>query len=98
MRTTLVKLAFVLTVAAATTSVTVLARTAPAGPSLTSIGALSFSADGTLFAADPMAATIYAISLTSANTAAGTASVELLDQKIAAIAGTAATEVAIKDI
>lgn len=94
----LLKLGLVLTVAAATTSVTVLARTAPAGPSLTSIGALSFGADGTLFAADPSAATIFAIELGSTAAPSGTMSVDGLDQKIAAIAGTAATEVAIKDI
>lgn len=98
MRTTLVKLALVLTVASATTSVSVLARTTPAGPSLTSIGVLSFSADGTLFAADPAAATIYAIQLGSGSTAPGTMSVDGLDAKIAAIAGTAAAEIAIKDI
>lgn len=98
MRTTLVKLALVLTVATATTSVTVLARTAPAGPSLASIGALSFGADGTLFLADPQAATIFAVNLAASSTAAGTKGVDALDQKIAALAGTAATEVAIKDI
>lgn len=94
----MLKLALVITVAAATSSVTALARTAPAGPALTSIGALSFGADGTLFAADPLAATIFAIDLAPAASAAGTMSVDALDQKIAAIAGTAATEVAIKDI
>lgn len=99
MRNSLVKLALVLTVAAATTSVSVLARTAPTGPSLTSIGALSFGADGTLFVADPMSASIFAIELTpSKSTAAGTISVDGLDQKIAALAGTAATEIAVKDI
>src|SRR6185436_4766147 len=102
MRTSLVKLALVLAVASATTSVTVLARTAPAGPSLTSIGVLSFGADGTLFVADPMAATIFAITLdntvTPRDVKFGTKDVDALDQKIAAIAGTAATEIAIKDI
>jgi len=102
MRTTLVKLSLVLAGASATTSVTVLARTAPAGPSLTSIGVLSFAADGTLFVADPMAATIFAITLdntvTPRDVKVGTGDVEALDQKIAALAGTAATEIAIKDI
>jgi hypothetical protein len=98
MRTTLLKLALVLTVASATSSVTLAARSVPAGPALASIGALSFGADGTLFAADPQAATIFAIDLANTASAAGTADVSDVDQKIAAIAGTAATEIAIKDI
>jgi hypothetical protein len=70
----------------------------PAGPSLSSIGTLAFGADGTLFAADPTAATIFAIDLGRSTTVAGTKDVEAVNEKIAAVAGTAATEVAIKDI
>lgn len=98
MRPTLVKLALVLAVATATTSVSVSARVAPAGPALSSIGTLAFGADGTLFAADPMAATIFAIDLAKSTAPSGTKDVASLDEKIAAVAGTAATEVAIKDI
>ncbi|TAK14986.1 MAG: hypothetical protein EPO35_08795, partial [Acidobacteria bacterium] len=98
MRTTFFKLALVLCVAAATTSVSVLARTAHAGPALTSIATLSFGADGTLFAADTMAATIYAIDLGARKSVSGTKDVAALDQKIASIAGTAAAEISIKDI
>lgn len=91
------KLAFVLALAAATTSVSLAARTS-VGPSLTSIGTLAFGADGTLFAADPQAATIYAIDLGAGVTVAGTKDVPALDQKIAALLGTDATEVAIRDM
>jgi hypothetical protein len=97
MRTTFLKLMLVLTVAAATTSVSLSARV-PAGPTLSSIGTLAFAADGTLFAADPQAATIFAMTLGAMTGTPGTKDVDALDQKIAAIAGTAATEVAIKDI
>ena len=69
-------------------------------PSLTSIGPLTFAPDGTLYAADPMAATIYALDLgASANGGApGTASVAGIDQKIAAMLGTDAKEIAITDL
>jgi hypothetical protein len=99
MRLSVYKLALVLTVAAATSAVSVSARPAIAvGPSLTSIGTLAFSADGTLFASDPMAATIYAINLGSASATAGTKDVPALDQKLAALAGTDVAGIAIKDI
>jgi len=69
-------------------------------PSLSSIGPLTFAPDGTLYAADPQAATIFAIDLgASANGGApGTASVAGIDQKIAALLGTAANEIAITDL
>jgi hypothetical protein len=94
----LCRLFLVLAAAAVTTSVTLGARPAPVGPVLTSIGVLSFGADGTLFAADPQAATIFAIDLGASKTAPGTKDVSALDQKIAALAGTGASEIAIKDI
>lgn len=98
MRSSLIKLALVLTVATATASVSVSARATSAGPSLTSVGTLAFGADGTLFVADPMAATIFAVDLGTSPATAGTKDVAGLDEKIAALAGTAATEIAIKDI
>jgi hypothetical protein len=99
MRTSVCKLVLVLTLAAASSAVSASARPSIAtGPSLTSIGSLSFGADGTLFAADPMAATIYAISLGKTATVAGTKDVAALDQKLAALAGTDVAGIAIKDI
>ena len=98
MRSSIIKLALVLAVATATASVSVSARVAPAGPALTSIGTLAFGADGTLFVADPQAATIFAVALAKSSAVAGTKDVAAIDEKIAAVAGTAATEVAIKDI
>ena len=69
-------------------------------PSLSSIGPLTFAPDGTLYAADPQAATIFALDLgASANGGApGTASVAGIDQKIAAMLGTDAKEIAITDL
>lgn len=98
MRSTMIKLALVLAVATATASVSVSARVTPAGPTLSSIGTLAFGADGTLFVADPSAATIFAVELGKSAAVTGTKDVAAIDQKIAAVAGTAATEVAIKDI
>jgi hypothetical protein len=97
MHKTLLKLALVLALAAATTSVSLSARPS-LGPSLTSIGTLAFGADGTLFAADPSAATIFAIDLGAGAGAAGTKDVPALDQKIAALVGTDAAQIAIRDI
>ncbi|MEO8259152.1 MAG: hypothetical protein ABI868_17535 [Acidobacteriota bacterium] len=69
-------------------------------PSLSSIGPLTFSPDGTLYAADPQAATIFALDLGTAASggAPGTASVAGIDQKIAAMLGTDAKEIAITDL
>jgi hypothetical protein len=93
----LCKLALVLALAAATTSVSLSARPS-LGPSLTSIGTLAFGADGTLFVADPSAATIFAIDLGAGAGAAGTKDVPALDQKIAALVGTDAAQIAIRDM
>src|SRR5262249_61336602 len=68
------------------------------GPSLTPIGTLAFGADGTLFAADPSAATIFAIDLGTGAGAAGTKDVPALDQKIAALVGTDASQITIRDM
>lgn len=99
MRRTMFKLALVLTCAAATSAVSLSARPSIlTGPSMTSIGTLAFGADGTLFASDPMAATIYAIDLGASAAAAGTKDVPALDQTIAALAGTDAAQISIKDV
>jgi hypothetical protein len=69
-------------------------------PSWSSIGPLTFAPDGTLYAADPQAATIFALDLgaSASGGAAGTASVAGIDQKIAAMLGTDAQEIAITDL
>ncbi len=101
MRTSL-KLAALLAFVVASASVPSAARlVAPAtGPSLTSIGPLAFGPGGTLFAADRQAATIFALDLgTQASSGApGTKDVPGIDQKIAALVGTAVGEIAITDI
>jgi hypothetical protein len=69
-------------------------------PTLTSVGPLAFSADGTLFAADNLAATVYALDLGSqaAGAVPGAKGIDNLDQALAALLGTAATEIAITDL
>src|SRR6185295_11001779 len=70
------------------------------GPALTSLGPLAFSADGTLFAADNTAATVYALDLgTQASGATpGAKGMDGLDAALAAMLGTAATEITITDL
>ena len=97
------KLAFVLGVAALSVSAQVAARptaAVPAGPAFQSIGPLAFGPDGVLFAGDRDAAMIYAVNLgaEAAGASQGTADVTGLDQKIAAVLGTAAAEVSITDL
>jgi len=103
MRTRLVQLAAVLALVALTAYGPATARLAGAvatNPSLSSIGPLTFAPDGMLYAADTQAATIYALDLGSqaAGGAPGTANVAALDQKIAAMLGTDAKEIAITDL
>src|SRR5262245_43604037 len=76
------------------------ATTAAAGPALQSIGPLAFAPDGTLFAADNNAATIFALDLGSqaAGAKAGAADVQGIDQKIAALLGTDAASIAVTDL
>lgn len=97
------KLAFVLGVAALSVSAQVAARptaAVPAGPAFQSIGPLAFGPDGVLFAGDRDAAMIYAVTLgaQAAGASQGTADVTGLDQKVAAVLGTAAAEVTITDL
>ena len=69
-------------------------------PALTSVGPLAFSADGTLFAADNLAATVYALDLgaQASGAAPGAKGIDNLDQALAALLGTAATEITITDL
>jgi hypothetical protein len=97
------KLAAVIAVALFTASVPAAVPSAVeqgVGPSFTSIGPLAFGPDGTLYAGDTSAAAIVAIELGAAASAGepGSAAVAGIDQKIAAVLGTAAAGIAITDL
>jgi hypothetical protein len=103
MRVTYVKVSFLvlLMVAASLTSPAARAVAVTGqGPTLTSIGPLAFGPDGTLFTADNDAAAVYALELGAASTggARGAAAVQGLDQKLAALLGTAVAEIAVTDL
>jgi len=70
------------------------------GPVMTSVGAMTFAPDGTLFAADPMGATIYALDLgAQANGGkSGAADVETIDQKIAGMLGTEVAQIRVSEL
>ena len=70
------------------------------GPTFSSIGPLAFAPDGTLFAADTQGAAIVALDLgAQANGgAAGAKGLDAIDQKLAALLGTGASEVVITDL
>ena len=74
--------------------------TAASGPQFQSIGPLTFGPDGTLYAADSAAATIFAVNLGGQDRGGkpGTVSVDGIDQKIAALLGTDVKDVAIADL
>jgi hypothetical protein len=102
MRTSL-KLAAVLALAVATTSAPAAAPVDGAvaiGPSFTTIGPLAFGPDGTLYAADRQAATIFALNLgaQATGTAPGTRGIPAIDQKIASMLGTEVSEIAVTDL
>ena len=73
---------------------------ADVGPQMTSVGPLTFGPDGVLFAADPQAATIFALELgdKASGGAAGVQGVDAIDQKVAALLGTDAKEVIVTDM
>ena len=73
---------------------------AAAGPQLQSIGPLTFGPNGVMYAADSLGGKIYALDLgAQANGGApGTANVDNLPQKIAAMLGTDAGQVAVTDL
>jgi hypothetical protein len=69
------------------------------GAKLQSISALAIGPNGLLYAADPQAATIYALDLSKlASASSGTKDVANLDQQIASVLGTAASELSISDL
>jgi hypothetical protein len=94
-----------ITVAAAGVAMAALAATpdkaaAPlaAAPAFQSISALTFGPPGVLYAADPLAATIYAMELPAGSGVKGTKAIDDIDAKIAALLGTDKAEIAINDL
>lgn len=88
-------------IAALTTGRTgVTAAAVDEGPALQSVGPMTFAPDGMLFAADPTAATIYALDLgAQANGGkAGAADVPGIDQKIASMLGSEASAIRVTDL
>jgi hypothetical protein len=77
-----------------------LAAPVAAGPAFRSIGPLAFNAQGTLFAGDTDAAAIYALDLgvQAAGATPGTGNVGQIDRKIAALLGTAASDLTLTDL
>src|SRR5271170_5162909 len=103
MRARLIQLASVLALVAVTAygpAAAGLAGAVETGTSLSSIGPLAFGPDGTLYAADPQAAAIFALDLgeRAGSKTPGTANVVGIDQKIAAMLGTDAKQIAITDL
>jgi hypothetical protein len=76
------------------------AAASAAPPAFASIGPLTFSADGTLFAADTEEATIHAVDLgvTATGGAPGVKSIAALDQQVAALLGTGVRDLSITDL
>ena len=74
--------------------------TSGTGPTMQSIGPLSFGPQGVLYAADPLGATIYALDLgaSARGGAQGTANVDGIDTKIAAMLGTDSAGITITDL
>ena len=101
MRTTL-KLAAIVALVAASASVPAAERLVPTniGPTFQSIGPLSFGPDGTLYAGDRQAATIFALDLgaQAASPAAGTKDVTGIDTQIASVLGIGAADLTITDM
>ena len=103
MRSSYVKLSILLTfvvcAALSTPSARAVAVTGQ-GPTLASIGPLTFGPDGILFAADNQNAAIFALDLgaQAKGGTQGTKALDALDQKLAALLGTAAAEVSITDL
>ena len=69
-----------------------------AAPAFQSISALTFGPPGVLYAADVQSATIHAMELPAASGVKGTKAIENVDARIAALLGTSAAEIEIKDL
>src|SRR5262245_22416625 len=102
MRSAWVKLSLALAVAIMASGSPAAAPPAESGaaPAFTSIGPLTFGAEGLLFAADVQAAAIYAVDLGTAATGgvAGTKAIPAVDRQIAALLGTDVREIAVTDL
>jgi len=70
----------------------------PTGAQLSSIGALEFGPDGTLFAGDNSGASIYAFQIAGASASGDREAVRDLDAKVAALLGAGPRDVFIKDM
>jgi hypothetical protein len=95
----LLLVAFVLSASFSPSSARAVAVTGQ-GPSLTSIGPLTFAPDGTLFAADNQAAALYAFDLgnQASGGAQGAKGLDGIDQKLAALVGSAPGDITITDL
>lgn len=96
-----IKLTMVGALVVAATSNSTASRLVPSAvaPAFQSIGPLAFGANGVLFAADPKAATIFALTLGSqASGAPGAAAVDRIDERIAALLGTVASNITMGDL
>jgi len=68
------------------------------GPTLQSIGTLAFGPNGVLYAADPQAATIFALDIGASKATPGTKDIAGIDAQIASMLGTAPQEISITDL
>jgi hypothetical protein len=68
------------------------------GPTLQSIGTLSFGSNGVLYAADPLAATVYALEVPAGGGTPGTKNVAGIDAQVAAVLGTTPEGITIVDM
>ena len=103
MRSMFLKSALVLTVVVSWSGMPAAERanaTNGTNPSFKSIGPLAFSPEGTLFAGDTPAASIFALDLGKAATgaAAGARAIPAFDQKVAALLGTDVREITVTDL
>ena len=103
MRSSLLKLTFVLTVVAMTSGVPTAQSSNVAtgvGPSFHYLGPLTFGPDATLFAADSQEVFIYALDLSQhvKGGTPGTQNISALDQKVAALLGTEAKALIVTDL
>src|SRR4051812_44191512 len=95
------KLVMASSVAFATTHVPAADRSPIAegvGPAMATIGPITFGPKGVLFTADPMTGSVYALQLDTAGAVPGTAAVPDFDAKAAALLGTSADQVDVRDL
>jgi len=104
MRSLLVKISLMVTVVVSLSIAPAAQPAAPtaagSGPAFKSIGPLTFSSEGLLFAGDTQSATIFALELgdQAQGGAAGAKAIPGIDQQIAALLGTDVREIAVTDL